>query len=94
MGVYIKDMTLDEAKWLLGPTRENEIIEVKAPHGRLIDVNDYFNREYGDARIFIDNAPTIIEAEPNEDYWTCKNYNTKKCNRCGVEADYYETEVE
>ena len=37
MGVYIKGMTLDEAKWLLGPTRDNEIVEIKTPHGRLID---------------------------------------------------------
>ena len=32
-------------------------------HGRLIDVSEYFNKEFGDARKFLDEAQTIIEAD-------------------------------
>ena len=31
-------------------------------HGRLIDVNEYFNGYYNDAREFLDKATTILEA--------------------------------
>lgn len=32
-------------------------------HGRLIDVSEYFKKEFGDARRFLDKASTIIEAD-------------------------------
>ena len=32
-------------------------------HGRLIDVSEYYKGSYNDAREFLDNAPTIIEAD-------------------------------
>ena len=32
-------------------------------HGRLVDVSEYFKKEFGDARKFLDNATTIIEAD-------------------------------
>jgi hypothetical protein len=32
-------------------------------HGRLIDVSEYFKKEFGDAREFLDKATTIIEAD-------------------------------
>ena len=32
-------------------------------HGRLIDVSEYFKKEFGDAREFLDEATTIIEAD-------------------------------
>lgn len=35
-------------------------------HGRLIDVSEYFKKEFGDAREFLDKATTIIEADTAE----------------------------
>lgn len=35
-------------------------------HGRLIDVSEYFKKEFGDAREFLNKATTIIEAESEE----------------------------
>ncbi len=35
-------------------------------HGRLIDVSEYFRSYYHDAREFLDNAHTIIEADKTE----------------------------
>ena len=35
-------------------------------HGRLIDVSEYFKKEFGDAREFLDKAATIIEADKAE----------------------------
>ena len=35
-------------------------------HGRLIDVSEYFKKEFGDAREFLDEATTIIEADKAE----------------------------
>jgi hypothetical protein len=35
-------------------------------HGRLIDVSEYFKKEFGDARMFLDKATTIIEADKEE----------------------------
>ena len=35
-------------------------------HGNLIDVSEYFNKEFGDAREFLDKATTIIEADKTE----------------------------
>ena len=32
-------------------------------HGDLIDVSEYFNKEFGDAREFLDKAERIIEAD-------------------------------
>lgn len=32
-------------------------------HGKLIDVSEYFKKEFGDAREFLDKATTIIEAD-------------------------------
>ena len=32
-------------------------------HGDLIDVSEYFKKEFGDAREFLDKATTIIEAD-------------------------------
>ena len=32
-------------------------------HGDLIDVSEYFKKEFGDARKFLDEATTIIEAD-------------------------------
>ena len=32
-------------------------------HGRLVDVSEYFKKEFGDARKFLDNATTIIETD-------------------------------
>lgn len=36
-------------------------------HGRLIDVSEYFKKEFGDAREFLDKATTIIEADRSEE---------------------------
>jgi hypothetical protein len=36
-------------------------------HGRLIDVSEYFKKEFGDAREFLDKATTIIEAEADKE---------------------------
>lgn len=35
-------------------------------HGKIIDVAEYFKKEFGDAREFLDNATTIIEADKAE----------------------------
>ena len=35
-------------------------------HGRLIDISEYFKKEFGDAREFLDKATTIIEADKAE----------------------------
>ena len=35
-------------------------------HGRLIDVSEYFKKEFGDAREFLDKATTIIEADKEQ----------------------------
>ena len=37
-------------------------------HGRLIDASEYFKKEFGDARKFLDNATTIIEADRSEEH--------------------------
>ncbi len=49
---------------------EGEVCECTYPfqvlpkgHGRLIDVSEYFKKEFGDARMFLDKATTIIEAD-------------------------------
>lgn len=75
MSVFIKGMEMPESCVLCrleclyrihNSTSRSEycpLVEIKTPHGRLIDADDYFNKEYGDARAFIDNAPTVIEAE-------------------------------
>jgi hypothetical protein len=69
MSVFIKGMTLAEAKWLLGATKEHEIVEVKTPHGSLyeetkiidfakdmkISASDYATWWYGE--------DAVIEAE-------------------------------
>ena len=36
-------------------------------HGRLIDVSEYYKGSYNDAREFLDNAPTVIEADEEVD---------------------------
>lgn len=36
-------------------------------HGRLIDVNEYFQGYFHDAREFLDKATTIIEADKGEE---------------------------
>lgn len=77
-----------------------QAVEIKTPHGRLIDEEMIVSIEGqmkadGTVVCFTDvDAPTVIEAEPDEDCRICKNYNTEKCNMCGIEADYYEAEVE
>jgi hypothetical protein len=35
-------------------------------HDRLIDVSEYFKKEFGDAREFLNKASTIIEADKVE----------------------------
>ena len=35
-------------------------------HGRLIDVSEYYDGSFNDAREFLDNATTIIEADKAE----------------------------
>lgn len=48
----------------------HEVISVGTPlpkgHGRLIDADEYFKKEFEDARKFLDNATTIIEADKAE----------------------------
>ena len=90
----------------LSPSKERRkdcpLVEVKIPHGRLIDIDKIMdantNWELGMTKVptfeELVIAPTVIEAESDEDCRTCKNYNTEKCNMCGIEADYYEAEVE
>ena len=80
MGVYIKGLNKKDISDLrvhkYGGAYEfveyEDIIEVKTPHGRLVDEGDVHigirmekNTEY---RYFIDrvNAPTVIEAEEGE----------------------------
>ena len=76
MGVYIKGVTKQELKKIFGKAcilyNSTDLVEVKTPHGRLIDEDDIHtgirmekNTEY---RYFIDrvNAPTVIEAEEGE----------------------------
>jgi hypothetical protein len=38
-------------------------VQLPKGHGRLIDVSEYFKKEFGDAREFLDKATTIIEAD-------------------------------
>ena len=35
-------------------------------HGRLIDASEYFKKEFGDAREFLDKSTTIIEADKEQ----------------------------
>ena len=75
MGLYIKDITLDELNdcVMVGAYFDKEdVIEVSKPHGRLIGADDVIehaavNGEDGEfVRIltdYIDEAPTIIESE-------------------------------
>jgi hypothetical protein len=41
-------------------------VQLPKGHGRLIDVSEYFKKEFGDAREFLDKATTIIEADKEE----------------------------
>ena len=75
MGVYIKGMTYADALRLLAKDRKiidtRNIIEVKEPHGRLIDADmvkvfdDDFESwdDYEMAKEIIEDAPTVIERE-------------------------------
>lgn len=77
MGVYIKGVTKQELmKVIINSTEfmpdDFEVIEVKTPHGRLIDEDDIHTgirmEKNTEHRYFIDrvNAPTVIEAEESE----------------------------
>ena len=75
MGVYIKGMTYADALRLLAKDKKiidtRNIIEVKEPHGRLIDADmvkvfdDDFESwdDYEMAKEIIEDAPTVIERE-------------------------------
>lgn len=72
MGIYIKGMTLGELNDCImagSYIGEEDVVEVKAPHGRLIDEDDIHTgirmEKNTEHRYFIDrvNAPTVIEAE-------------------------------
>lgn len=58
MGVYIKGMSKELCKMLLNVGDDYEIIEVKEPHGRLVDIDKL---PFWDNVIL--NAETVIEAE-------------------------------
>ena len=71
MGVYIKGMTYADALRLLAKDKKiidtRNIIEVKEPHGRLVDINEInelMNRyNYKDFDHIDYYAPTVIERE-------------------------------
>ena len=75
MGVYINGMTYADALRLLAKDKKiidtRNIIEVKEPHGRLIDADmvkvfdDDFESwdDYEMAKKIIEDAPTVIERE-------------------------------
>ena len=72
MGVYIKGVTKSQLmKVIINSTEfmpdDFEIIEVKTPHGRLVDIrdiNELMNRYKYDDFDHIDyHTPTMIEAE-------------------------------
>lgn len=69
MGVYIKGITKKSFETLVGRGLfegfEPNLIEVKAPHGRLIDENEITMRAdlWLESRGAIGNTPTVIEAE-------------------------------
>ena len=73
MGVYIKGVTKSQLmKVIINSTEfmpdDFEVIEVKTPHGRLIDEDD-INATWhmGDSGEVLDYvAPTVIEAEESE----------------------------
>lgn len=66
MGVYIKGMTLGElndcimAGVYIAP---EDAIEVREPHGRLIDADVCKQRVYDGSRTPYKMCPTVIEAE-------------------------------
>lgn len=75
MGVYIKNMSLIAFKTIMElglKVNDDLLIEVKTPHGRLIDVgeleeddawDDYEDGFTAYSRLQISTQPTIIEAE-------------------------------
>ena len=72
MGVYIKGVTKSQLmKVIINSTEfmpdDFEVIEVKTPHGRLVDIrdiNELMNRYKYDDFDHIDyHTPTVIEAE-------------------------------
>lgn len=70
MGVYIKGLTEEQFKLVLSEyiytalKRQDRIIEVQEPHGRLIDA-DAIDTSYSDPEVVetLNDASTIIEAE-------------------------------
>lgn len=76
MGVYIKKVQMSKIEpffKMLGLSAEDgDLIEVKEPHGRLIDANELVKHCREEDEMFgdwvvdvrrIHNAPTVIEAE-------------------------------
>jgi hypothetical protein len=74
MGVYIKGVTqMQMMRVLIHSTKfmpdDSEIIEVKSPHGRLIDAevikDSFMEKVQGERLVFDDERyfPTVIEAE-------------------------------
>ena len=75
MGVYIKGVTKSQLmKVIINSTEfmpdDFEVIEVKTPHGRLVDIrdiNELMNRYKYDDFDHIDyHTPTVIKAEESE----------------------------
>ena len=75
MGVYIKDMSLAAFKKIMElglKIDDDHLVEVKAPHGKLIDADeleeddawsDYEDGFTAYSRLQISTQPTVIEAE-------------------------------
>lgn len=88
MGVYLKGVNKEWADRVLTVAgyrqffKDDEIVEVKEPHGRLIDADKYFNKVLDEANgindkeladnfielshWLLEKAPTVIEAEEEE----------------------------
>ena len=66
MGIYIKGLTKESWDSLTIEEIEEgfEIVEIKTPHGRLIDVTEII-AEVKDSKsaVLLSKAPTIIESE-------------------------------
>ena len=67
MGVYIKGVTKQELKDIFGKAcilyNSADLVEVKTPHGRLIDAEVCKKRVYDGSRTPYNVCPTVIEAE-------------------------------
>ena len=78
MGLYIPDVTLEELSWNSSEDgivlrlsdkygrdlKRVKVVEIKTPHGRLIDADDYKKLLADNSKLWVlEHTPTVIEAE-------------------------------